>query len=168
MQLCLGVVTLVCFERLSIRLDAGREIPPEARRFWGSIRPAQQADPAGDGTRHVGRALRRRHGSAADFAIGVLRVGAQGFGFGFVPLRPSEPFPWLASTGSHQNHKTGRVLLWSVAGFGVATVVFGFSRSFGLSFAALVAIGAMDNISVVLRQSLLQMVAGSARPECWR
>ena len=49
------------------------------------------------------------------------------------------------------------MLLLAVAGFGGATVVFGLSRSLWLSFAMLVLTGAFDNISVVLRQSLVQM-----------
>src|SRR5258708_39770311 len=51
----------------------------------------------------------------------------------------------------------GRVLLSTVAGFGVAAIVFGLSRSLWLSFAMLLLTGAFDNVSVVLRQSLVQM-----------
>lgn len=50
----------------------------------------------------------------------------------------------------------GRLMLWGVAGFGVATIVFAVSRNFWLSFAMLILTGAFDNISVVLRQSLVQ------------
>ena len=51
--------------------------------------------------------------------------------------------------------RAGAAMLWAVAGFGVATVVFGLSRSFALSFAMLFAMGALDNISVVVRSTLL-------------
>jgi MFS family permease len=44
----------------------------------------------------------------------------------------------------------------TVAGFGAATIVFGISKSFALSLAMLVLVGAFDNVSVVLRQSLIQ------------
>jgi len=54
--------------------------------------------------------------------------------------------------------RAGRALLWSVAGFGLAIVVFGLSRSFYLSVAALAAAGACDCISVVVRHSLVQML----------
>ena len=47
-------------------------------------------------------------------------------------------------------------MLWSVAGFGLATIGFGLSRSIWLSCAMLALTGAFDNISVVLRQSVLQ------------
>lgn len=53
--------------------------------------------------------------------------------------------------------RAGRTLLWSVAGFGVATIVFGLSRSFWLSFAMLFITGLLDMVSVVVRQTLVQL-----------
>lgn len=50
----------------------------------------------------------------------------------------------------------GRLFLWTVAGFGLATMVFGYSRSFPLSLLALLAIGAFDSVSVVIRQTIVQ------------
>lgn len=52
--------------------------------------------------------------------------------------------------------KAGRALLGSVAGFGVATIVFGLSQNFVLSLAMLVLLGGLDNISVVIRHVLVQ------------
>jgi MFS family permease len=57
----------------------------------------------------------------------------------------------------HRIRDAGPILLLAVAGFGVATMVFGFSRSMPLSLAMLVLTGACDNVSVVLRSSLVQM-----------
>ncbi len=54
--------------------------------------------------------------------------------------------------------RAGRVMLWAVAGFGLATIVFGISRNFYLSFAALVVTGACDAISVVVRHTLVQVL----------
>lgn len=54
--------------------------------------------------------------------------------------------------------RAGRMLLWSVAGFGAATIVFGFSRSFWLSLVMLFLIGAFDNVSVVIRHTLVQLL----------
>jgi MFS family permease len=51
----------------------------------------------------------------------------------------------------------GRRMFAGVALFGVATIVFGVSRSFALSLVALVVLGASDMISVVVRQSLVQL-----------
>ncbi len=54
--------------------------------------------------------------------------------------------------------RPGRALLWAVTGFGVATVIFGFSKTYWLSFAALALTGAFDNISVVVRHTLVQLL----------
>ena len=53
--------------------------------------------------------------------------------------------------------RAGRRMFAAVALFGVATIVFGVSRSFALSLAALVVLGASDMISIVVRQSLVQL-----------
>ena len=53
--------------------------------------------------------------------------------------------------------RAGATMLWCVAGFGVATVVFAFSRSLLLSLVALVLVGATDMISVVVRGTLVQL-----------
>jgi MFS family permease len=49
-------------------------------------------------------------------------------------------------------------LLWAVAGFGLATIGFGFSRWFWLSFLSLFVCGAMDNVSVIVRHTLVQLL----------
>jgi MFS family permease len=54
--------------------------------------------------------------------------------------------------------KAGRALLWAVAGFGLATVGFGFSPWFWLSFLMLFVCGATDNVSVVVRHTLVQLL----------
>jgi len=54
--------------------------------------------------------------------------------------------------------QAGRTLLWAVAGFGLATVGFGISRSFWLSMLMLFICGALDNVSVVVRHSLVQLL----------
>ena len=51
--------------------------------------------------------------------------------------------------------RAGRTLLLAVAGFGVATIIFGLSTSFWLSLLMLALLGALDNISVVIRHTLL-------------
>lgn len=54
--------------------------------------------------------------------------------------------------------KAGRALLLAVIGFGVATIIFGLSRSFPLSLAMLFLTGAFDNISVVVRHTLATLL----------
>ncbi len=53
--------------------------------------------------------------------------------------------------------RAGRSMLLAVAAFGVATVLFGLSRSFPLSFAMLFLTGFFDNVSVVVRHTLVQL-----------
>ena len=53
--------------------------------------------------------------------------------------------------------RAGRTLLLAVAGFGIATIIFGLSTSFWLSLAMLFLLGALDNISVVVRHTLIMI-----------
>ncbi len=53
--------------------------------------------------------------------------------------------------------RSGHAFLWSVAGFGAATMVFGLSQSFWLSFFALAVTGACDNIGAIIRQTAVQL-----------
>jgi MFS family permease len=54
--------------------------------------------------------------------------------------------------------QAGRVLLWCVTGFGLATIVFGFSKSFWLSLSMLFLTGAFDSVSVIVRHTLVQLL----------
>jgi MFS family permease len=53
--------------------------------------------------------------------------------------------------------RTGWNLILAVAGFGIATVVFGLSRSFYLSMAMLLLLGGLDGISMIIRGTLVQL-----------
>jgi hypothetical protein len=53
--------------------------------------------------------------------------------------------------------RAGAMMLGCVAGFGLFTVVFGLSRSFVLSVAALMLVGACDMVSVIVRHTLVQV-----------
>ena len=91
------------------------------------------------------------------YAKDILRVGPTGLGW----LRAAPAIGALLMTVGQVHlpppRRAGRALLWAVAGFGVATVVFGISRSFWLSLMMLALVGALDNISVVVRHSLVQL-----------
>lgn len=52
----------------------------------------------------------------------------------------------------------GRAILLAVAGYGAATIIFGLSTQFWLSFLMLVMIGMFDSISVVIRHTLVQLL----------
>jgi MFS family permease len=53
--------------------------------------------------------------------------------------------------------KAGKALLWSVAAFGLFTIGFAYSRDYWLAFSMLAFTGAFDNVSVVVRHSILQL-----------
>jgi MFS family permease len=92
------------------------------------------------------------------YARDILHV--ESLGFGTLRAAPAVGALCMAFLVAHRppGRRAGIALMWSVAGFGVATVVFGLSRSFPLSLAMLFLIGALDNISVVIRQTLVQML----------
>lgn len=92
------------------------------------------------------------------FADQILQVGPAGFGW--LRAAPSIGAFSMAMWIAHRPplKHPGSALLWSVAGFGVATIVFGLSQWFWVSLVALFFTGALDNISVVVRQSLLQFL----------
>lgn len=89
------------------------------------------------------------------FASDILNTGATGLGI--MRAAPSVGALMMVFYLSRHRPKqyAGRVLLLAVAGFGVATIIFGLSRSFWLSLAMLVALGALDNISVIIRHTLI-------------
>jgi len=96
------------------------------------------------------------------YAREILHVDASGLGW--LRAAPAIGALMMAATIAYSPpmRRAGRALLWAVAGFGVATIVFGLSRNFWLSLAALVAIGALDNISVVVRHTLVQILTPDA------
>ncbi|HEV2205828.1 MAG TPA: MFS transporter [Candidatus Acidoferrales bacterium] len=53
--------------------------------------------------------------------------------------------------------RAGAAMLWCVAGFGAATIIFGLSRSLEVSVLSLVMVGATDMVSVVIRGTLVQV-----------
>jgi MFS family permease len=89
------------------------------------------------------------------YATDILKVGAQGLGI--LRAAPSIGALVMAFLIAHlpPMKNAGRTLLLAVSGFGLATIVFGLSTSFILSIAMLAFLGAMDNISVVIRGTLL-------------
>ncbi len=91
------------------------------------------------------------------FARDILHVGA--FGLGWLQAAASLGSIGMAFTLAQRPpfRKAGRTLLLAVIGFGLATIVFGLSRSFILSFGALLVLGACDNISVIVRSTLLMV-----------
>ncbi len=89
------------------------------------------------------------------YATDILKVGAQGLGI--MRAAPSVGALVMAFLIAHlpPMKNAGRNLYFAVTGFGLATIVFGLSRSLILSVAMLALIGGFDNISVVIRGTLL-------------
>ena len=96
------------------------------------------------------------------YADQILHVGP--IGFGWLRAAPSIGAFAMAMWIAHRPplQRPGHALLWSVAGFGAAIVAFGLSRWFWLSLVALLLTGAFDNVSVVVRQSLVQLLTPDA------
>ncbi len=90
------------------------------------------------------------------FAEDILHVGP--VGFGWLRAAPALGAVLIAVALAHRPplKRPGQALLLAVAGFGAATIVFGFSQNYLLSFAMLALSGAFDNVSVVVRGTLVQ------------
>jgi MFS family permease len=90
------------------------------------------------------------------FAVDILHAGVRALGW--LRAAPSIGAVIMAITLAHGPgiHRAGKALLVAVAGFGAAMIVFGLSKWLLLSFVMLVVTGAFDNISVVLRSTLVQ------------
>jgi MFS family permease len=91
------------------------------------------------------------------YAKDILHVGATGFGL----LRAAPAIGAVAiafvMAYSGPMRRAGRSVLWAVAGFGVSTIIFGFSTWYPLSLVLLIVAGAFDMVSVVIRQTLVQV-----------
>jgi len=91
------------------------------------------------------------------FASEILNVGPVGLGW----LRAA---PFIGSglmalylAWHPLIRRAGPAMLLSIAGFGVCTIVFGFSTNFWLSIVMLFTLGALDSVSVVVRHVLVQL-----------
>lgn len=92
------------------------------------------------------------------FARDILHVGS--LGYGFMRAAPAVGAFTMAMIVAHSPpmKRAGRNLLLAVAGFGCATIVFGLSKNYWLSLAMLFLTGAFDNVSVVVRHTLVQLL----------
>jgi MFS family permease len=92
------------------------------------------------------------------FVRDILKVSESWVGY----LRAAEAagavFVALVIAHAPPMRRAGATMLWAVTGFGIATIVFGFSRWYLLSMLMMLFIGALDNISVVVRHTLVQML----------
>jgi len=96
------------------------------------------------------------------FANDLLKAGPEGYGL--LRAAPSIGAVAMALLTAHLPpwRKAGGVMLLAVAGYGLATLAFGISQTFWLSMAALALTGMFDNISVVIRSTVTQMITPDA------
>jgi MFS family permease len=92
------------------------------------------------------------------FAQDILRVGAHGYGLlAAAPSVGAMLTSLVLVTAVERISRRGQVLLWAVVGYGLATVWFGVSRSFWITFACLALTGATDTVSMVIRNVIRQL-----------
>ncbi|KAA2219394.1 MULTISPECIES: MFS transporter [Maribacter] len=91
------------------------------------------------------------------FAQDILHVGSEGFGILRAAPAVGASITMLGSTRFPLHKNAGKKLLWAVFGFGVCIIVFGMSTYFWLSVLALFVSGAVDGVSMIIRQTILQL-----------
>jgi len=159
----------VSFMAVIVALLSMRDIPPRAPEERAEV----SVKSAVDGLRFVFKSPLIRSSMLLDFfatffssattmlpifAQDILKVGPQGYGW----LYSAQAIGAVVTAGimvpliDRIDHR-GRVLLWMVIAYGLATVGFGLSRVFWLSFVFLAVIGAADTVSTVLRNIIRQL-----------
>ena len=96
------------------------------------------------------------------YATDILQVGARGYGLLTSSLELGALCMSLLLTMLPPVRRAGRVLLATVVIYGLATIVFGLSRSFPLSIAAYMLVGMADQVSVVMRGTAIQLATPDA------
>jgi MFS family permease len=91
------------------------------------------------------------------YARDILKVGPVGFGILRSAPAAGAIITALVLARHDLRHRVGARLFVAVAIFGVATIVFGLSHNFVLSFIALVVTGAADQVSVYIRSAVTQL-----------
>jgi len=92
------------------------------------------------------------------FADQVLGVGPAGYGWLVAAPAIGAVLGSFYTSLRSLPRRQGQVLLWAVAAYGIATVVYGISKSYVLTFVALGATGLADVVSTVIRQTLRQLL----------
>jgi MFS family permease len=96
------------------------------------------------------------------YATDILAVGPRGYGLLSASLDVGALTSAIVMMVRRPVSRAGPALLTAVAVFGLATIVFGMSRSFPLSIAAYMVAGMADQVSVVMRQTTIQLATPDA------
>jgi MFS family permease len=92
------------------------------------------------------------------FAQDILKVGPTGYGWLYAaPAVGAVMMSAAMVLLTSRINRRGPVLLWAVGLYGLATVTFGLSRSFWITFAALALTGVADTVSMVIRNIVRQL-----------
>ena len=166
------VANAISFGFVIVALLLMRDVPPHPKSETGS-RDDVSLHAAMEGLRFVFRSPLIRSTMLLDFfatffssatallpifAQDVLQVGVKGYGW----LYAAPAIGAMATSAAlvpltDRITRRGPALLWAVAGYGLATVVFGMSRSFWLTFGCLMLTGATDTVSMVIRNIVRQL-----------
>lgn len=92
------------------------------------------------------------------FAEDILKVGAEGLGVLRAAPSVGAVLTIVGSAYYPPTNRAWRNMIIAVAGFGIATLIFAVSTNFWLSVVMLFLTGAFDSISVVIRQTILQVI----------
>ena len=92
------------------------------------------------------------------YASDILKIGPMGFGWLNAAVDIGAIVIVVLLTLFPMKHAQGRKMLIAVAGFGVCIILFGLSKWFWLSFAALLVAGMLDGVSVVVRGTVMQLL----------
>ena len=160
--LSVAVLLSICF--LLINLLQKRSFPSiETENLWASLR---------DGFRFIWKTKIVLWAISLDlvsvlfggviallpiFAEDILKIGPEGLGYLRAAPSIGALITMIVLTRFPPTHHAWRNMLLAVAGFGLFTLVFAFSKHFWLSLFALAMTGACDSISVVVRQTILQI-----------
>lgn len=96
------------------------------------------------------------------YAEDILEVGATGFGWLRAAPAVGAFCMALSMVYLPPMKRAGWALLMNVAGFGVATIIFGLTESFWVALVMLFLTGAFDNVSMVVRQTAQQLLTPDA------
>jgi MFS family permease len=92
------------------------------------------------------------------FAQDILRVGARGYGWLYAAPAIGAALSGVVMAGAIERmDRRGVTLLWAVAAYGVATLVFGLSRNYWLTLLCLAGVGGADTVSTVIRNIIRQL-----------
>lgn len=91
------------------------------------------------------------------FAEDILKVGPEGLGYLRAAPSIGALLTMIVLTRFPPTHHAWRNMLFAVAGFGIFTILFAYSNNIWLSLFALAMTGACDSVSVVVRQTVLQI-----------